>query len=74
MSINSVQPGDLATHRKMVSDKKDNNPELSIADSSSNNPRSRAYKNTRDLKSAMELNNTIMSYDDEVYFENLLNS
>jgi hypothetical protein len=71
MSINSVPSNELAAQRKLVSDKKDADPALSIPSSSSNNPRSAAYQKTRGIQSDNEIDK-IANQTDEDYFNELL--
>ena len=72
MSINSESNTELANHRKVVSDQKDLDNDLSIPGTNNTDSRTRAALEIRDLKSQMEINNIIMSESDEVYFTELM--
>ena len=72
MSINSESNTELANHRKLVSDQKDLNNDLSIVGTDDKDSRTQAALRVRDLKSQMEIDNIIMSESDEVYFTELM--
>jgi hypothetical protein len=72
MSINSESNTELANHRKLVSDQKDLGSALSIPGTDNKDKRSQSALAVRILKSNMEVNNTMMSLDDERYFTELM--
>ena len=72
MSINSESNTELANHRKLVSDQKNLDNDLSIVGTDDKDSRTQAALAVRNLKSQMEINNIIMSESDEVYFTELL--
>ena len=72
MSINSESNTELANHRKLVSDQKDLNNDLSIVGTDDKDSRTQAALRVRNLKSQMEIKSKMISVNSEAYFTELM--
>ena len=74
MSVNDYKSAELISQRKKVSDNEDYGDQLSIPESGKKNSgkQAGAYLKSRTLRDRLDLENIILSKDDETYFNDLM--
>ena len=73
MSILDYRAEELIQQRKKISDEKSLDDRLSIPESSKKNGKQAgAYQKSRTLRDRLDLENIILSMDDETYFNDLM--
>lgn len=73
MSMFDHRAKELIQQYKKISDKKSCDTRLSVPENSKRNGKqARAYQKSRALKDVMEINNMILTKDDETYFNDLM--